>query len=112
MATRRTRTAEAATGTVKASGPARVAVYMRVSTDGQDPTNQQPDVDRKASEVGVPSPAHRYVEIGSAKKVRPKFEEMLRAAERGEFDVLVIWSIDRFGRTMGRNIQDFPRLDS
>lgn len=87
----------------------RVATYVRVSSDLQRTANQVPDVERMASSKG-PVVA-RYVETQSAAKVRPVFEEMLRAAQRREFDVLVIWAIDRFGRSLAGNVADIEALD-
>src|SRR5580692_1908213 len=39
------------------------------------------------------------------------YEQMLKDARRGKFDVLVIWALDRFGRSMVGNLQDVLELD-
>ena len=36
---------------------------------------------------------------------------MMKAARRGAFDVLVVWAIDRFGRSMVGNLSDVLELD-
>src|SRR5215470_12394393 len=39
-------------------------------------------------------------EIGSGAKTRPKREQLLRAARRREVDVIVVWRLDRWGRSL------------
>jgi DNA invertase Pin-like site-specific DNA recombinase len=51
------------------------------------------------------------METGSAVKHRPAFARMMGDAKRGAFDVLVVWAIDRFGRSMVGNLQDLLELD-
>jgi putative DNA-invertase from lambdoid prophage Rac len=87
----------------------RVAIYLRVSTDEQTTDNQVPEVEQLACARG--DIVMRFEETGSAAKKRPKFEAMLTAARRGQFDVLVIWAIDRFGRSMVGNLNDVLELD-
>lgn len=86
-----------------------MAVYLRVSTDRQQTENQQPQVEQLARQRG--EIVARYEEAASSKKRRPEYERMLRDAKRGKFDVLVIWAIDRFGRSMVGNLQDITELD-
>jgi DNA invertase Pin-like site-specific DNA recombinase len=52
-----------------------------------------------------------YEEQASAAKRRQTYETMLRDAKRGKFSVLVIWALDRFGRSMVGNLQDVLELD-
>lgn len=87
----------------------RVATYIRVSSDDQTTANQVPEVEQLAAQRG--EVVLRYEETGSAVKHRPAFERMLRDARRGAFDVLVIWAIDRFGRSMVGNLNDLLELD-
>lgn len=87
----------------------RVAIYVRVSTDEQTVDNQGPEVEQVAAARG--EVVKRYQEVGSAAKHRPAFETMLKDARRGAFDVLVIWAIDRFGRSMVGNLNDLLELD-
>ena len=39
-------------------------------------------------------------EAGSGVKTRPRREELLRAAQRREIDVIVVWRLDRWGRSL------------
>src|ERR1039458_700069 len=39
-------------------------------------------------------------EVGSGAKTRPKREEILKAARRREIDAIVVWRLDRWGRSL------------
>jgi DNA invertase Pin-like site-specific DNA recombinase len=39
-------------------------------------------------------------EVGSGAKTRPKREELLHAARRREVDAIVVWRLDRWGRSL------------
>jgi DNA invertase Pin-like site-specific DNA recombinase len=86
------------------------AIYLRVSTDGQTVDNQRPELERLAEArcLGVVA---TYAENASATKRRPVFERMMTDAKRGAFDVLLVWSLDRFGRSMAGNVNDVLALD-
>jgi putative DNA-invertase from lambdoid prophage Rac len=86
-----------------------VAIYCRVSTDDQTTDNQLPEVESMAMSRGTVTA--RFIETGSAAKTRPVFESMLAGARRGEFQVLVIWSIDRLGRSLAGNVAVIEELD-
>ena len=90
----------------------RAAVYLRVSKgDGTQSTdNQRPDVEQVLSARGY-IPAGIYEEQASAVKHRPEYDRMMKDARRGKFNVLVIWAIDRFGRSMTGNLTDVLELD-
>jgi putative DNA-invertase from lambdoid prophage Rac len=99
-------------GTMK-KGPAErrhAALYLRVSTDEQTVDNQRPAIELLARTRGL-SVAYVFQENASAAKRRPEFERMMDAARRGEFDVLVVWALDRFGRSMVGNMQAVLELD-
>jgi putative DNA-invertase from lambdoid prophage Rac len=52
-----------------------------------------------------------FEEKASAVKHRPEFEKMRLAAHEGRFDVLLVWSLDRLGRSMVGNLQTVLELD-
>ncbi len=39
-------------------------------------------------------------EVGSGAKVRPKREELMKMARRREVDAVLVWKLDRFGRSL------------
>lgn len=80
----------------------RAALYLRVSTDGQTVENQRLVLDAVAQRRGWEI-ARTYEDNGiSGAKGRDKrlgFDSMLKDASRRRFDVLMVWSIDRMGRS-------------
>jgi putative DNA-invertase from lambdoid prophage Rac len=87
----------------------RVATYMRVSTDDQTTECQAPECEQTATQRG--ELVVNYTEVCSAAKRRPAFERMMADARRGKFDVLVVWALDRFGRSLVGNLRDLTELD-
>lgn len=81
----------------------RAALYMRVSTAKQDPTNQRQALERTAAQRGWKI-VKVYEDVGisgaKARDKRPGLNAMLMDATRGEFDVVMSWSVDRVGRSL------------
>ncbi len=88
----------------------RAACYLRVSTDKQSSANQRPEVVQIVRARGLEI-VEVFEETASAAKKRPEFDRMLLAAHRGEFDAIVVWSLDRLGRSMIGNMQTVLDLD-
>ena len=88
----------------------RAAIYLRVSKGERHTENQRPDVERVITTRRLELAAE-YEEKASAAKVRPVFDRMMRDAHGGAFDVLVVWALDRFGRSMVGNLQAVLDLD-
>jgi putative DNA-invertase from lambdoid prophage Rac len=89
----------------------RAALYFRVSGGpGQTTENQKPEVLQLARSRSYDIVAV-YDEVGSAVKQRAAYDKMMLAAHRGEFSCLIVWSIDRFGRSMIGNVQAVLDLD-
>src|SRR5580658_10249072 len=86
------------------------AIYYRVSSEVQSSECQRPDVEQLAKARGY-TVVHVYEEQGSAAKYRPAYEQMLKDAKRGRFETLVVWALDRFGRSMICNVGDVLELD-
>jgi len=82
-------------------GP-RAALYLRISTqDGrQTEENQRRELKSLLDREGYDL-VGEFVDHESGRKGRRSrsgFNEMFEAAERGDFDILVFWSLDRFSR--------------
>src|SRR5271157_2312125 len=79
----------------------KVAIYARVSTDdkGQDTENQLLQL-RTYCEAKGYEVYKEFTEnvTGTGKKRRLEFEEMMEDARRRKFDILLVWSYDRFSR--------------
>ena len=78
----------------------RVAIYARVSTHDQQTLPMQLEAMRAYAERKGWQIALTVEEIGSGAKTRPRREELLRAARRKEIDVIVVWRLDRWGRSL------------
>jgi putative DNA-invertase from lambdoid prophage Rac len=88
----------------------RAAIYLRVSSDKQTYENQRPDVEQLARMRGLDVVAN-YEEQASAVKARPAYKQMMDDAHRGRFDVVLVWALDRLGRSMVGNLQAVLDLD-
>ena len=81
----------------------RVALYLRVSTDGQTTDNQHNElltfVERAGWQVTHTFEDHA-ISGAKGRDKRPGLDAMLRAATRREFDTLLVWSVDRIGRSL------------
>lgn len=89
----------------------RAALYLRVSTERQTVANQRPELVKLAKARGL-TIVRTFEEQESAAKRRPAYEAMLMEAHRGEFDVVLVWSLDRFGRSALANLQAVLDLDA
>lgn len=81
----------------------RAAVYLRVSTRDQTLANQLPDLERMISARGF-AIAATYQDEESGAKRRPELERLLADAKRHRFDVVIVWALDRLGRTMSETV--------
>lgn len=76
----------------------RVALYCRVSTSGQDTALQAADLRRMAEARGW-EVADVVEEKASGRKTRPARERLIRDAKAGQFDAVLVWKLDRWGRS-------------
>src|ERR1700738_4901367 len=79
-----------------------VAIYARVSTEdkGQTPDNQLLQLRSWCERMGYPV-VREYVEHengGKGAEYRKQLAAMFAGAARREFDLLLVWSLDRFSR--------------
>ena len=92
-----------------AGQPQNAAIYLRVSTEGQDSANQRPAVLQLVKARGY-KVVRVFEETASSAKARPVYDRMLVEAHRGEFEVLVVWALDRFGRSLVGNVNAVRQL--
>jgi DNA invertase Pin-like site-specific DNA recombinase len=78
----------------------RAAIYTRVSTSDQNATTQLLDLRQLAAQRGFQIVAEFTDCICGAKSRRPGLDNLLRAAHRGQFDIVLIWSFDRVARSV------------
>ena len=81
----------------------RVAIYLRVSTDGQSVENQRRELLTAAQHHGwevVEEYSDHGISGAKDRDKRPAFDRMLKGATRREFDMIAAWSVDRLGRSL------------
>jgi DNA invertase Pin-like site-specific DNA recombinase len=81
---------------------ARVALYARVSTlNGQDPEMQLSELREYASRRGwIISCEYVDQGVSGSKESRPELNQLMSDAHRRKFDAVLVWKIDRFGRSL------------
>src|ERR1700730_9039542 len=90
-----------------------VAIYCRVSTDGQSVDLQVNELREYAAKrdwhvIG------EYLDIGvsGVKESRPALTRLMTDARQRKFDILLVWKIDRFGRSLKHLVNSLAELES
>ena len=78
----------------------RAALYARVSTLDQEPENQLAELRRYVEARGWTATEYVDKGVSGAKDRRPALDALIRDAKRRQFDVLVVWRLDRLGRSL------------
>ena len=78
----------------------RAAVYMRVSTLDQHPETQPYDLRQMAAQRGYQIEQEYTDRISGTKARRPGLDDLMRAARRGRFDVVLVWASGRIARSV------------
>jgi DNA invertase Pin-like site-specific DNA recombinase len=81
----------------------RAALYVRVSTDRQTVENQVAALTKVAEARGwqiVETFNDAGISGAKGRTDRPVLDQMLKDAQRGSFDVVMAWAIDRIGRSL------------
>ena len=93
----------------------RVALYARVSTfnHGQDPELQLSELREYASRRGWKI-TEEYLDhgISGSKESRPALNKLMADAGRRRFDAVLVWKIDRFGRSLKHLVNALAELDA
>jgi len=93
----------------------RVAVYARVSTSNghQDPEMQLLEL-REYAERRSWTIAAEYVDhgISGSKESRPALNRLMADAQRRKFDAVLVWKIDRWGRSLKHLVTSLADLDA
>jgi DNA invertase Pin-like site-specific DNA recombinase len=81
----------------------RVALYLRVSTDGQTVENQRRDLKASAKRHGwriVETFDDNGVSGAKSRDERPAMRRLMEGVARKDFDMVAAWSVDRLGRSL------------
>jgi len=92
----------------------RVGLYARVSTiAGQSPEMQLLELREYAARRGFQI-VEEYVDHGSSgsKESRPAINRLMNDARRRKFDAVLVWKIDRFGRSLKHLVNALAELEA
>src|SRR5579863_10709598 len=90
----------------------RVALYARVSTlNNQDPEMQLSELREYACRRGW-QVAGEYTDQGvsGSKESRPSLNRLMAEAQGRRFDAVLVWKIDRFGRSLKHLVNSLADL--
>src|SRR4051812_12189709 len=88
----------------------RVGIYARVSTQDQQTLPMQLEKMKEYVKARGWKVTTEIEEVGSGAKTRPKREELLRMAKRREIDAILVWKLDRFGRSLADLVMTLNEL--
>jgi putative DNA-invertase from lambdoid prophage Rac len=97
----------------RSSSSVRAAVYARVSTTDQTCEMQLRELrdycQRRGWEI-----AGEYVDTGwsGAKASRPELDRLMKDARQRRFDAVLVWKLDRWGRSLIQSLQSVQELAS
>jgi putative DNA-invertase from lambdoid prophage Rac len=97
----------------RATSCVRAAVYARVSTADQNCEMQLRELrdycQRRGWEI-----AGEYVDTGwsGAKASRPELDRLMNDARQHRFDAVMVWKLDRWGRSLIQSLQSVQELAS
>lgn len=91
----------------------KVAIYARVSTTDQNCERQLAELREYAGRRGWEI-AGEYVDTGwsGAKTSRPQLDKLMADARQRRFDAVIVWALDRWGRSISHLLKSIEQLDS
>ncbi len=90
----------------------RVGLYARISTSDQNSLGMQIKSLRQYAKQRRWQIVHEAQEVGSGAKTRTGREELLNLARRREIDQIVVWRLDRWGRSVQDLIGTLTELNN
>jgi DNA invertase Pin-like site-specific DNA recombinase len=88
----------------------KASLYARVSTHDQQTLPLQLKAMRDYAKKRGWAVAQQIKEVGSGAKTRPQREELMKAARRREVDVIIVWRLDRWGRSLADLVTTLKEL--
>ncbi len=89
----------------------KVGIYARVSTQDQQTLPLQIKDLREYAEKRKWKIEVEITDIASGAKTRPKREELLKLARQRKIDCILVWRLDRFGRSLADLITTLDELN-
>jgi DNA invertase Pin-like site-specific DNA recombinase len=90
----------------------KVGIYARVSTQEQQTLPLQIKDLREYAKKRKWKIEVEITDIASGSKTRPKREELLKLARQRKIDCILVWRLDRFGRSLADLITTLDELNS
>jgi DNA invertase Pin-like site-specific DNA recombinase len=92
----------------------RVALYARISTveKRQDPEMQLSELREYCERRGLTVQGEYVDRCSGSRESRPELDRLITAARRRYFDILLVWKIDRLGRSLRHLVVTLAELDS
>lgn len=90
--------------------PTRAGIYARVSTTDQTCENQLIDLRRYCEARGWTATEYVDTGVSGAKAKRPALDRLMADAQRRQIDAVVVWRLDRFGRSLKHLIDSIKEL--
>jgi putative DNA-invertase from lambdoid prophage Rac len=88
----------------------RAALYARVSTADQQTLPLQIGDMRKYAEHRGWTVVKEAQDINGGTKQRPKREELIKLARQRKLDVIIVWRLDRWGRSLSDVVHSLEEL--
>lgn len=92
----------------------RTALYARVSTTdkGQDPELQLRPLREYCAARGLGIKAEHIDYTSGSKDRRPELDRLLDAARKRQIDIILVWKLDRFGRSLKHLVTALDELNT
>lgn len=90
----------------------RVGLYARVSTHDQQTLPMQLSAMRDYAKRRRWAVAVEVKDVGSGATTRPKREKLIEAARRREIDLVLVWRLDRWGRSLVDLVSTLQELNA
>ena len=90
----------------------RVATYVRVSMQQQDMRLQTAELGQYIASRGWTQTDHYEDVMSGAKANRPGLARLMADAQGRKFDCVVVWKLDRFGRSLMDCVNSIRTLES
>lgn len=90
----------------------RVALYARVSTNNvhQDPEGQLLELREHAAHRGWQVAGEFVDRISGSKDSRPQLDRLMTAARERRVDIILVWKLDRWGRSLKHLVESLAEL--
>ena len=86
----------------------KVVIYCRTSTTDQNPENQRIELEHYAKAMNYDYKV--FEEQESTRKTRPVKNKIFQEALRKKWDLILVWKLDRWARSMQELINDLELL--